>query len=246
MAKWQQKAGHEAYVHSYFQNDPFGTLPYYGFPNGPAREDLQDFYNKTLELAADYDILHVHFLYGMLPLLREAYPGKKIVMHYHGGDVRRAKDHRVRIQCEKAADYVLAAHPEVHAAVPHSTLIPTIIDTDLFKPIEHGTAKFIMHWSILNWELINKHLEKLKLGNVDVLKREDKPRPYYEMPKLFAKYGTYVNIIYSSGVLIESFSKTALECLACGLDVIDWDGKTHRGLPEEHKPQNVLKALPYM
>jgi len=96
---------------------------------------LVDFYEKALELAADYDVLHVHFLYGMLPMLRQAFPGKKIVMHYHGGDVRRAPDQGIRIECEKAADYVLAAHPEVHAAVPHSTLIPTTIDTDLFKPV---------------------------------------------------------------------------------------------------------------
>lgn len=38
-------------------------------------------------------------------------------------------------------------------------------------------------------------------------------------------------------------SKTALEALACGLKVINWEGRLIEGLPMENHPENVVKLI---
>lgn len=63
------------------------------------------------------------------------------------------------------------------------------------------------------------------------------------MPKLFGNYTTYVDIRYQKGKLIDAFSAIALQALACGLTVIDWNGNKWKGLLEEHKPENVIESL---
>ena len=249
MAKEQRKMGHDASVMSYSMNDPFYTLDYYGEDRPNFRTDAlwgEAVYHRAVE----YDVIHVHFQYHMVPLLKQQYPKKTIVLHYHGGDVRRASDQAVRRKCQEYADYVIAGHPEVYERVKDECkvyYVPTIIETELIHPIEHGKGKFIMHWSVLDWDLIREHMATMGITeDTKIIKREDKPRANYTMPELYCDFGTYVNIIYSSRQLIESLSKTALECLACGLNVLKWDGTYLTELPEEHRPENVMKALPYM
>jgi hypothetical protein len=40
---------------------------------------------------------------------------------------------------------------------------------------------------------------------------------------------------------IKSLSKTALECLAMGMTVFDYDGNTMRNLPKYHYPEVVAE-----
>jgi hypothetical protein len=63
------------------------------------------------------------------------------------------------------------------------------------------------------------------------------------MPSFLKKYGTYIDIRYVDGILLKNLSKTALEALACGLDVIDYRIKRIRGLPTEYEPVNVVSRL---
>jgi len=249
IAKEQRKMGHDASVMSYSANDPFYTLNYYG-EDRPNYRNASLFGEAVFHRAVGYDVIHVHYQYHLVPLLKEQYPNKTIVLHYHGGEVRRCSDHQVRKKCQEYADYVIAGHPEVYERIKKEckvSLVPTIVDTELFHPIEYGKGKFITHYGLMNWDLIHKHLERMKIEKqVTIFVREDKPRANYTMPELYSRFETYVNVIYSSGQLIESLSKTALECLACGLEVLQWDGFSFRGLPDKHKPENVMKALPYM
>jgi hypothetical protein len=49
--------------------------------------------------------------------------------------------------------------------------------------------------------------------------------------------------ITSTEPQIPSLSKTALGALACGLKVVRWNEEVVEGLPEEYKPENVIRRL---
>ena len=63
------------------------------------------------------------------------------------------------------------------------------------------------------------------------------------MPDLLKKYNTYIDIKFVNGKLLESSSKTALESLACGLEVLNYQLKYTKKLPDKHEALNVVKNL---
>ena len=69
------------------------------------------------------------------------------------------------------------------------------------------------------------------------------PLMYQDLPNFLKQYKTYVDIRYVNKKIIPALSKTALESLACGLDVLDYQLKFRNGLPEEHNPSSVISSL---
>jgi hypothetical protein len=78
---------------------------------------------------------------------------------------------------------------------------------------------------------------------IDVYNRIKDPIMYKDMPAFLKKYGLYVDVRYVDGKILENLSKTALEALACGLEVLDNRLKYQCGLPMEHEPINVVSHL---
>jgi hypothetical protein len=63
-----------------------------------------------------------------------------------------------------------------------------------------------------------------------------------------SRYEYYIDCRFSTagttyGEALPILSKTAFEALACGCKVIRWDGQVVEGLPEAHRPENVVKGL---
>ncbi len=79
--------------------------------------------------------------------------------------------------------------------------------------------------------------------NIYIHDRTYNPTPYKDMPDLLKKYNTYIDIKFVNGKLLESSSKTALESLACGLQVLNYQLKYINKLPHEHEALNVVKNL---
>jgi hypothetical protein len=78
---------------------------------------------------------------------------------------------------------------------------------------------------------------------IDVYNRIKDPIMYKDMPAFLKKYGLYVDVRYVDGKILENLSKTALEALACGLDVLDYKLNRIHGLPDEYDPKNVTSRL---
>jgi len=79
----------------------------------------------------------------------------------------------------------------------------------------------------------------LKNGlKLEIVDRVRQPIPYMRLPTFLNSFEYYIDRNY-----IPSLSKTALEALACGVKVIRWDGKIIKKLPEQHKPENVIRKL---
>lgn len=86
LAKYQNKVGNDAKVIK-VSDDKYGIYEYYHNYVQLVRQD--EFIEKSLQEAKHYDVIHVHSLFGMIFHLRKKYgTSKKIILHYHGTDIR--------------------------------------------------------------------------------------------------------------------------------------------------------------
>jgi hypothetical protein len=86
LAKYQKKLGNDVKVIR-VSDDKYGIYEYYKDYVQLVRQD--EFVEKSLQEAKYYDIIHVHSSYGMIFVLRKKYgTSKKLILHYHGTDIR--------------------------------------------------------------------------------------------------------------------------------------------------------------
>ena len=86
LAKYQKKLGNDVKVIS-VSNDKYGIYEHYNDYVQLVRQD--EFIEKSLQEAKYYDIIHVHSSYGIIFVLRKKYgTSKKVILHYHGTDIR--------------------------------------------------------------------------------------------------------------------------------------------------------------
>ena len=81
LAKYQRKLGHDTSVIKRAGNDLYGLVKFYGGVEQKTKFWVGEFYLYALLKARNYDIIHVHFIYKLVPLLRLFYPKKKIILH---------------------------------------------------------------------------------------------------------------------------------------------------------------------
>jgi hypothetical protein len=230
--------------------DPFGMAEYYG-------DELLDlaatpFIEAALKKAKDYDIIHVHGLYRILPRLRSLYPNKKIILQHHGTELSNCTDNKLRLDSYKCCDSIICSTNDlseilIKEQVDHY-LVENAVDTDLFKPIDcdkkdnalYIDIRYIDNVSVYEYLLYNCKWE------YDVLDREVFSVKYSEMPKLLNKYSKYIDVKmyeWTNGVAGKAYSKTGREALACGLEVFNYNGEIVKGLPKEFTPEYQLKQL---
>lgn len=196
-----------------------------------------------------FSIIHHNFFWQALPMIKEALPEKKIVMHYHGSDVRSSTPLQ-RINMEKDyVDGIIVATPDLlhyNYGIDNIMYLPTPIDTEYFADCKPRTdKKFTILRSQHDKDKFYEKLKGLNIGDVSVLQREYEIRPYKEMREFYCRYGGYVQLIYDKVLngWLNVLSKTSLECLACGLKVYMVDGSVIDELPEEHRLENVTNKL---
>ncbi|HKX98040.1 MAG TPA: hypothetical protein VJL78_09450 [Candidatus Nitrosocosmicus sp.] len=263
--------GHDVKVMRRFNYDPYGIYEFYNELVCFIPEE--EFLDTCLREANMSDIVHIHSRIDAFFYLHKKMRQKpRIVMHFHGTDVRGItpnhkkwppsdflisyiKNHRKSIirkrsnaTVEKLADKVLVSTPDLVPLVKKgSILLHNPVDTEHFdkkqshRPIKRAFTFATESTSDKDW--IIDFCKKNGLGYVMVIDRTKNPIVYSQMPVFLRGFETYVDIRYINNQQIKSYSKTALESLACGLTVIDHDLKVIQGLPEQHNPINVVQKL---
>ena len=201
---------------------------------------------RCLIEARKYDIIHVHSLEKIVPFLKLIYPRKPVVLHYHGSEIR--DQWSIKRRFWNKADLMFYSTQDLSdSETPKSAFyIPNPVDLDIFThgPGEHarGTAT---HFSYRADDLAGEYVKKygLKLEIYD--KNRHGRMPHAEVPEFLRRFEYYIDVKRDpDGDLWKiPLSKTALEALACGLKVINWEGKEIDSLPIENFPENVVKVI---
>ena len=275
LAKFQEKQGIESKVIA--TADKYGIKEYY--KNNVIFVENENFYTASLKESATYDIIHIHSVDTLVYKLRRRYGNrKKIILHYHGTDLRgnykkninlASRVNRLGLRMknkiwllrkgytgslqetmQQLADIVLVSTPDLLRLAKKSYYLPNPVDTELFNDDISNHQKDPNYDAItIKTEAIDiqKALNYIKDNNITyniyIHDRTINPTPYRDMPDLLKRYNTYIDLKFVNGKLLESASKTALESLACGLQVLNYQLKCTKKLPHEHEALNVVNNL---
>ena len=159
-----------------------------------------------------HDLIHAHFCRSAV---YAAYlSGRPYIAHCHGTDIRSGLSW-LKKRCLKKARKVLVSTSDMVEILPDATWLPTPIDMERFKPLrKHDGNKvlYFPHWyEDLSFE-VRRACEKLGYSLTIP--------EFYSVPH--EKLHLFLNDfdIFVDRYTIKSYSKTALEAMACGLIVI--------------------------
>jgi glycosyltransferase involved in cell wall biosynthesis len=162
-AKYQELSGHKSKVIVTNTKDKFGIYSFYH--KYVEYAETAAFVSRCLIEAEKADIIHIHSRVDILFRVRKKFArSKKIILHYHGTDLRGLKKmpqlphtslrsdikifvknlvgrtyyritrRRRHSRAQKLADSVIVATPDLLQLAENATYLPNPIDTDHFKP----------------------------------------------------------------------------------------------------------------
>ena len=244
LAKYQRRLGHEVFVFKKHGFDPFGILPYYG---DKARTLKKTKYAlKCLFIPEKYDIIHIHDLWQLVPVVRALWGDKKkIILHYHGTILRRTPK-MTRMVAERIADKVLVSTKDL-LQYGNFTYLPNPVDTELFyKPSQitmNNTASVTIKGEMTVAaveDVLTKHHVDVKL---DPTAWKAQKVPYGRMPENLVRNQYFIDLFLYKGEVQDAHTLTGLQAMALGIGTFCSDYKIHYALPHEHYPENVVNQL---
>jgi hypothetical protein len=201
-------------------------------------------YSFVLHELKNYDVLHIHGSWGIaLFLWRQPH-----VLEFHGDDVRkspsmyswfRKNTTKLFVWGYAKRNKIYVSTPDLLDDVPNGIWIPNIADTDHFNNSVYKPKKGTALYSKV-WYETGAHAQKFAEYNdleLTVLDRKNQCWiDFRDFPEYMGKFEYYID-----RQAIHSLSKTALEALAIGCKVVDYNGKVIENLPSEHLPLTVAK-----
>jgi len=269
-SKYQQMQGHDAKV--IWNKDVADKYGIYDFYRDYLINVTYGKFTETcIQEAETADVIHVHGYIDILFALRKKFHRqKKIILHYHGTDIRGLKKQELphrsllsdtmiklkmfyrkkigHIRAQKLADAVCVSTPDLLLLVRSGIHIPIPIDTEHFSPKNNSKGKlkdgFTINSEVTNIQRALDLCKKNQINlDIEVIDRTKNPILYADIPDFIRGYRTYVDIRYVNDIVLENLSSTALQSLACGLSVVDYKLQFRRGLPSEHDAVNVASQL---
>lgn len=204
-----------------------------------------------LRAMRNYDVIHISALWKLLPLARLLYPNKRIYFHAHGTDVRN-RDNGLRQTYKNLGlmemDAVFYATKDLCDYIPNidKVYIPTPIDTDHFKPVSRcGNCALTFTTEYLDAEQAEDLFHTKYNMPLFTRDRDIQPTLYKDLPELFSSYSTYSDIKFMKGTKqpLQASSKTGLEFLATGGQIVDYKLDIIDKLDDIHFAKNVVSEV---
>lgn len=237
IASYQKFIYEKVHVVSMKRLDKFGISEFYGselFDGSPLQ-----FYLYVAKIAKHYDVLHVHSLFGCVKWLKLLYPFKKIILQYHGSDLRNTPYNWSKTLAELACSKVFLTTSDLTQYFRNGGIVVgNPIDINHFKPsdsIKNGKSLAFYESGKWNTDFTNP--------NTDYIDRNKSKIHYRDMPAFLNQYSGYIDIKIMNDKILQAMSKTGLESIACGLKVMRYDGKIITELPDEFNPKYVMKIM---
>ena len=274
LSKYQKKCGHNATVLRRSNYDPYGIYEYY-------RDlvdfvDEKDYFDSCIHLSKNADIIHIHSRSdALLHLRKKLGPKIKIIMHFHGSDLRGVKQkyselnlisipktifktyqaNKIRksnnLFAMKSANRIILSTPDLLDGIQdlNPLVLNNPVDIEHFcrnqeKRLATNNRCFtFLTEATSDTKWIVNYCKHHGINEMKVVDRIRNPIRYSEMPAFLSKFDTYVDVRYVNNRLLENLSKTALESLACGLEVIDYRMKKLSKLPAQNDPKIVANKV---
>ncbi len=208
-----------------------------------------NFEEEVVREAKPYDVVHIHILHWLIPMLRKAYPDKKLVIHHHGNNLREDRIEGYHNSME--ADLILYSTPDLKLYLPaDSHWLPNPVDERIFhKSTAFPTELFKkVLYPLPYWRYRGTIKEvQARFPEAYIWARFMTPLPHAAMPGFLSQWGKVVE--WKPDVEYERMddrvlSMTALEALKLGCMVYYWPwGQWITEFPEEHLLENVIKRL---
>ncbi len=242
-----------------------------------------DYVKTCLSEAEDADVIHVHSRSDIfLESYRKFRHSKKMILHYHGTDVRGfkgddlkhmdyakkilAKSRRSIIKiknrarlitigywssaneaAQKISRITLVSTPDLLRLVKDGIYLPTPVDIEHFREdskVKKEKKALTFNTEVTDTDQALQYLESKNINlDLEVHDRTKKPIMFRDMPSMLNNYQLYVDVRYVDNLVLENLSKTAIESLSCGLQVLDYELKLVTTVPELHLPQNVISKI---
>ena len=251
LAKYQRRLGHSVSVLKRNGYDPFQIFTFYKEPLYDL--DGKKFINFVIDESKKYDIIHIHSLYKIIPQIRKKYKEKIIILHYHGSELRSGLSnsslHKLIKEADNKANFVLLATPDLIKYQSEKRMyIENPIDLEHFKPMMQKQINekkfFTFKTNQTDTNSLTDYLQKNNIKiDVTIHDRTIMPISYGHMPSFLSNYSVYIDIRIVNDQLLESLSKTALEALACNLQVLSYELKYLDEFPTKHNATNVVKKI---
>ena len=193
------------------------------------------------------DIIHIHGFknYPMPPW----YLRKKMIIHYHGLDIR-TNTPKQRRKWEAAADTIIVSTPSLleYEFEKDPIYLPTLVDTELFSARPPGDPNRGLCF-------LKRHqdpgqtmdiIRELGYGDVSwdfIGRRSPDGQTYAKMPDFLARYGWYADIAIIDGVPIDDRQMAGMEACNVGCKVITQNGELLTKVPTQHTPEQVISKL---
>ena len=243
LAKFQKKLGHTADVIKRSGFDKFGIMEFYN------QETVKSWYgNQFLKTAAkraeNYDVIHVHDLIKLIPMIKKKFPEKKVVLQYHGSILRNTPAEK-RNESESIADAVLISTPDLKNYV-NGIYLPNPVDIEHFskKNVPKNNKALSLMTKNETEEALSEVIKSHGFSmDFEAIPREKEPIKYSQMPDFLANYEYVVDVKYINGKIVSAYSMVGLQALSVGLKVINHNLEIVEGLPAEHDPLNVTENV---
>ena len=233
-SKYLKALGHECLVLK--SMDKFGFLGFYEQPYWRG-----DVICDSLDLAKDYDVIHIHSRVRLSKLMRDKYPNKKIIHHYHGSEARGGGGNVE--ENERMCDHLFVSTKDLLQYVPSAEWLPNIVDIDHFAKRTLGKGMVC----ISNDARAKQKAQQVVLDKevqVTYFDRSVNPISYKYMPEFLKQYDSYLDVkLDAHGEIVYEYSTLALQAVAMGLKVMQADGKILKELPDQNKPEHVISRL---
>jgi hypothetical protein len=270
IAKYQRKNGHESKVIRIKGPDKYHIDEFY--KNYGLFVTPDELVCKSVAEAQKADVIHIHSVAKMAINIRKIYGKSKIIiLHYHGTDIRgfgkeKMNDcylqsnltpkkflrkmllKRMHIKAQRSADRVIVATPDLINLVKGSVLLHNPVDKEHFNQKSNRSSisgrAVLINTEVTDVEMAIDYYRRKGLDlNIQIYDRTKNPISYKDFPKFLKSYDIYVDLRFVNNRLLRNLSTTALQALACGLRVLNYNLEYIDKLPAEHDPMNVTSRL---
>jgi hypothetical protein len=190
------------------------------------------------------DLRGIDLKYGELKLT--SIP-KIMFKRYTANKIRK----RNNLEAIRSANRILVSTPDLLSEISEPTpiLLTNPVDQEHFYKKQVSQLGLNKRYFTFKTEatsdvnLIITYCKNNGINDVEIVDRINNPIMYAEMPKFLHNYDIYVDVRFVNNTLLENLSKTALESLSCGLEVIDYQMKKWTKLPVNNEPLKVANKV---